>query len=51
MVGGFSTPLTPMDRSSTLKINKETQALNDPLGQIDLIDIYIYSINILKHPS
>ena len=29
-----------MDRSSKQKINKETQALNDTIGQIDLIDIY-----------
>ena len=29
-----------MDRSSRQKINKETQALNDTIEQIDLIDIY-----------
>ena len=29
-----------MDRSSRQKINKETQALNDALDQMDLIDIY-----------
>ena len=29
-----------MDRSSRMKINKETQALNDTLGKMDLIDIY-----------
>ena len=29
-----------MDRSSRQKINKETQALNDILNQMDLIDIY-----------
>ena len=29
-----------MDRSSNMKINKETEALNDTIGQIDLIDIY-----------
>ena len=40
MVGDFNTPLTPMDRSSKQKINKETQALNDTIDQIDLIDIY-----------
>ena len=36
----FNTPLSPMDRSSKLKINKETQALNDTLIKMDLIDIY-----------
>ena len=40
IVGDFNTPLTPMDRSSKHKINKETQALNDTIDQIDLIDIY-----------
>ena len=29
-----------MDRSSQMKINKETQALNDTLNKMDLIDIY-----------
>ena len=29
-----------MDRSSKQKINKETQALNEALDQMDLIDIY-----------
>ena len=29
IVGAFNTPLTPIDRSSREKINKETQALND----------------------
>ena len=29
-----------MDRSCKMKINKETQALNDPLNNMDLIDIY-----------
>ena len=29
-----------MDRSSKMKINKETQALNDTLKKTDLIDIY-----------
>ena len=39
-VGDFNTPLTPMDRSSRHKINKETQALNDTLNKMDLNDIY-----------
>ena len=29
-----------MDRSSKMKINKETQALNDTLDKMDLTDIY-----------
>ena len=29
-----------MDKSTRQKINKETQALNDELNQMDLIDIY-----------
>ena len=40
IVGDFNTPLTPMDRSTTQKINKETQTLNDTIDQLDLIDIY-----------
>ena len=38
MVGEFNTPLTPMDRSSKQKINKETQVLNDTLDEMDLVD-------------
>ena len=40
IVGDFNTPLTPMDRSTKQKINKETQTLNDTIEQLDLIDIY-----------
>ena len=40
IVGNFNTTLTAMDRSSRQKINKETQALNESLDQMDLIDIY-----------
>ena len=39
IVRDFHTPFTPMGRSSRQKINKETQALNDTLDQIDLTDI------------
>ena len=39
-VGDFNTPLTPMDRSTKQKINKETQTLNDTINQLFLIDIY-----------
>ena len=40
IVGDFNTPLTPMDRSSKQKINKQTQVLNDPLDEMDLTDIF-----------
>ena len=40
IVGDFNTPLTPMDRSSKEKINKETQGLNYTLDEMDLIDIF-----------
>ena len=40
IVGVLNTPLTPMDRSTKQKISKETQVLNDTMGQLDLIDIY-----------
>ena len=40
IVGDFNTPVSPMDRYSKMKINKETQALNDTLNKMDLIGIY-----------
>ena len=43
IVGDFNTTLTPMRpvlRSSKQKINKETQALNDILDEMDPIDIF-----------
>ena len=40
MVGDFNTSLTPMERSTKQKINKETQTLNDTIDQLDLTDIY-----------
>ena len=39
IVGDFNTPITPMDRSTKQKINKEAQTLNDTIDQLDLIDI------------
>ena len=33
IVGDFTTPLTPMDRSTKQKINKETQPLNDTIDR------------------
>ena len=40
IVGDFITPFTPMDRSTKQKIRNETQALNDTMVWLDLIDIY-----------
>ena len=40
ILGDLNTPLSPMERSSKMKINKEAQALNDTLNKLDLIDIY-----------
>ena len=39
IVGDFNTPLTPIDRSSKQKINKETHVLNDTLDEMGLIHI------------
>ena len=40
ILGDFNTTLSTMDRSSSQKISKKTEALNNALDQIDLIDIY-----------
>ena len=40
IVGDFNTPLTPMNRSTKQKINKETQTLNNTKDHLDLFDIY-----------
>ena len=39
ILGEFNTSFTPMDRSSKMKINKETEALNDTIDHIELVDI------------
>ena len=44
IVGDFNTLLTPMDRSSRQKINKEAQHLNDTLDKLDL-NWYLQSIS------
>ena len=40
IVGDFNTPLSPLDRTFKMQINKETKALNYTLKKMDLIDIY-----------
>ena len=45
IVGNFNTPLSPIDRSSKMKINKETQALNDALK---LVFPYLFSVWLIS---
>ena len=40
IVGEFNTPVTPMDRSTKQKTNKEIETLNDTMEQLDIVDIY-----------
>uniref|UniRef100_A0A8C3W4D8 Endonuclease/exonuclease/phosphatase domain-containing protein n=1 Tax=Catagonus wagneri TaxID=51154 RepID=A0A8C3W4D8_9CETA len=53
IVGDFNTPLTAMDRSSRQKINKETQALNEPhfsfSGCLLLFWVFCVSRQTLKY--
>jgi exonuclease III len=39
-VGDFNNPLSPIDRSSKQKINKEILDLNHTIDQMDLPDVY-----------
>jgi hypothetical protein len=40
VVGEFNTLLSPIDRSSKQKINKEILELNHTIDQMDLVDVY-----------
>jgi exonuclease III len=40
IVGDLNTPLSPIDRSSKQKINKEILELNHTVDQTDLADVY-----------
>ena len=60
IVGEFNTPLSPMERSSKMKINKERQALNDTLNEMALRFIghsiqkqqnILSSQVLMEHPS
>ena len=39
ILGDFYTPLSPLDRSSKQKLNKETIDLNNTINNLDLTDI------------
>ena len=39
ILGDFNTPLSPLDRSSKQKLNKETMDLNNTINNLDLIDL------------
>ena len=49
IVGDFNIPLSPMDRSSKMKINNETQALNDILNKLELLIFIGHSIQKLQN--
>jgi hypothetical protein len=40
VVGDLNIPLSPIDRSSKQKINKEILDLNHTIDQMDLADVY-----------
>jgi hypothetical protein len=40
VVGDFNIPLSPIDRSSKQKINKEILDINNTIDQMDLADVY-----------
>ena len=48
IIGDTNTPLSPTDRSSKMKINKETQGLNDILDKMDFIGHSIQKQNTLS---
>ena len=43
IVGDFTTPLTPMDRSTKQKINKETQSLHDTIDHPKTMNFIFFS--------
>jgi hypothetical protein len=40
VVGDFSTPLSPIDKLSKQKTNKEILELNDTINKMELTDVY-----------
>jgi predicted acetyltransferase len=45
IVGDLNTPLSPIDRASMQKINKETSELLQTLDQIDMVGLYRVNIS------
>jgi hypothetical protein len=39
-MGDLNTPLSPIDKSSKQKVNKEILELNHTIDQMDLVDVY-----------
>jgi hypothetical protein len=40
VMGDLNTPVSPIDRSSKQKINKEILELNHTMDQMDIVDVY-----------
>jgi hypothetical protein len=49
VVGDTNIPLSPIDRSSKQKINKEIRQLNHTIDEMDLAHVYRYFIQLLHN--
>jgi hypothetical protein len=49
VVGDFNNPLSSIDRSSKQKINKEILDLKYTIDEMDLVDVYRHSIQVLHN--
>jgi pantothenate kinase len=49
VVGDFNTSLSPTDRPSKHKINKQILELNETIDQMDLADVYRVFIQLLHN--
>jgi hypothetical protein len=49
--GDLNTPLSPIDKSSRQKINKETSEFLHTLDQVNIIDVYrVFHTTIMQYP-